>query len=81
MNHQDYHLTKSQCTTMCMVHKSFRGLRAVSPVSVLGGNLIGTKLKIPYAPYHLPVEKSWMQTLNERHKFDMNFTILNNGVC
>jgi hypothetical protein len=33
---------------MCMVHKGFRGFRAVSPASILGGNLIGLKAAIPY---------------------------------
>ncbi len=34
-----------QRTTMCIVHKGFRGFRAASPASILGGNLIGLKLQ------------------------------------
>lgn len=39
---------------MCIVHKGFRGFRAVSPASNLGGNLIGLKPAIPYDTIHLP---------------------------
>ncbi len=28
---------------MCIVHKGFRGFRAASPASILGGSLIGFK--------------------------------------
>ena len=38
---------------MCIVHKGFRGFRAVSPASILGGNLIGMKPAIPYDTIHL----------------------------
>jgi len=38
-------------TTMCIVHKGFRGFRTVSPTSILGGNLIGLKPAIPYFAY------------------------------
>jgi len=37
---------------MCIVHKGFRGFRAVSPASVLGGNMIGLKPAIPYDTIH-----------------------------
>ena len=37
---------------MCIVHKGFRGFRAVSPASILGGNLIGLKPAIPYDTIH-----------------------------
>jgi hypothetical protein len=37
---------------MCIVHKGFRGFRAVSPASNLGGNLIGLKPAIPYDTIH-----------------------------
>lgn len=38
--------------TMCIVHKGFRGFRAVSPASILGGNLIALKPEIPYDTIH-----------------------------
>ncbi len=38
--------------TMCIIHKGFRGFRAVSPASILGGNLIGLKPAIPYDTIH-----------------------------
>jgi hypothetical protein len=42
---------------MCIVHKGFRGFRAVSPASNLGGNLIGLKPAIPYDTIHSPLGK------------------------
>ena len=33
---------------MCIIHKGFRGFQALSPASILGGNLIGLKDAIPY---------------------------------
>ena len=36
---------------MCILYKGFRGFRAVSPVSILGGNLIGLKPAIAYYAY------------------------------
>lgn len=39
-------------TTMCIVHKGFRGFRALSPASNLGGNWIGLKSAIPYGTIH-----------------------------
>jgi hypothetical protein len=44
---------KHENTTMCIVHKGFRGFRAISPASILGGNLIGLKPAIPYDTIHL----------------------------
>ena len=38
---------------MCIIHKGFRGFRAFSPASILGGNLIGLKSTIPYEIIHL----------------------------
>jgi len=38
---------KHDGTTMCIVHKGFRGFRAVSPASVLGGNWTGMYPAIP----------------------------------
>ena len=40
---------------MCIVHKGFRGFQAVSPASILGGNLIGVKHAIPYDTIHPPL--------------------------
>jgi len=37
---------------MCIVHKGFRGFQAVSPASILGGNLLGLKPEIPYDTIH-----------------------------
>ena len=37
---------------MCIIPKGFRGFRAVSPASNLGGNLIGLKPEIPYEIIH-----------------------------
>jgi hypothetical protein len=42
-------------TTMCIIHKGFRGFRAVSPASILGGNLLGLKPAIPYEIIHSPL--------------------------
>ena len=42
---------------MCIVHKGFRGFRAVSPASILGGNLISLKPAIPYVNIHSPLAK------------------------
>ncbi len=39
-------------STMCIVHKGFRGFRAASPASNLGGVLIGLKSAIPYDTIH-----------------------------
>jgi len=40
---------------MCIVHKGFKGFRAVSPASILGGNYIGLKPAIPYDTIHSPL--------------------------
>ena len=37
---------------MCIIHKGFRGIRAVLPASILDGNLIGLKPAIPYEIIH-----------------------------
>ncbi len=37
---------------MCIEHKGFRGFRAVSPASFLGGNLTGMMSAIPYDTIH-----------------------------
>ena len=37
---------------MCIIHKGFRGFQAVSPASILGGDLIGMKPAIPYEIIH-----------------------------
>ncbi len=46
---------KHENTTMCIVHKGFRGFRAASPALTLGGNLIGLKPAIPYDTIHSPL--------------------------
>lgn len=46
---------KGQRTTMCIIHKGFRGLRAISSVSIFGGNLIILKSTIPYEIIHSPL--------------------------
>ncbi len=40
---------------MCIVHKGFRGFRAVLPASILGGNSKGLNLAIPYDTIHQPL--------------------------
>ncbi len=47
-------MEKALSTVMCIIHKGFRGFRALSPASILGGNLIGLKPEIPYEIIHLP---------------------------
>jgi len=44
--------------TMCIVHKGFRGFRAVSPASILDSNLIGLNSAIPYDTIHSPLGTS-----------------------
>ena len=48
-------MINNESITMCIVHKGFRGFRAVSPASTLGGNLIGMKPAIPYDTIHSPL--------------------------
>lgn len=48
-------MNKGQLPTMCIIHKGFRGVRAVSPASNLGGKLIGLKPAIPYEIIHSPL--------------------------
>ena len=43
---------QSQRTTMCIVHKGFRGFRVASPASIMCANLIGLKPAIPYDTIH-----------------------------
>ena len=45
-------------STICIVHKGFRGFRALSPASSLGGNLIGLKSAIPYDTIHATLAAS-----------------------
>ena len=40
---------------MCIIHKGFRGFRAVSPASNLGGNLIGLPARNPLRNHTLNV--------------------------
>jgi len=44
-------MKKGEGITMCIVHKGFRGFRALSHALIWGGKLIGLKPAIPYAPY------------------------------
>ena len=37
---------------MCIIHKGYRGFRALSPASILCGNLIGLKPEISYEIIH-----------------------------
>jgi len=46
------HFKKHQPVTMCIVHKGFRGFRAASRASILGGNLIELKSAILYDTLH-----------------------------
>jgi len=39
-------------STMCIVHKSFSGFRAILPSLFWGGNLIGLCSAIPYDTIH-----------------------------
>jgi len=57
--------------TMCIVHKGFRGFRAVSPASILGGNLIGLKPAFPYDTIHLPLATSVRATENSITNFSI----------
>ncbi len=49
---------------MCIIHKGFRGFRAVSPASILGGNLIGLKPAIPYEIIHSTFKAKALYLLN-----------------
>ncbi len=50
---------------MCIIHKGFRGFRALSPASKLVGNMIGLKSAIPYEIIH--------KTLGHNLKRDINY--------
>jgi len=53
--------------TMCIVHKDFRGFRAVSPASNSVGSLIGLKPAIPYDTIHstlAPIPLPWREFTN-----------------
>ncbi len=43
---------KHKNTTMCIVHKGFRGFRSISPAFIWRGNLKGLKPAIPYDTIH-----------------------------
>jgi hypothetical protein len=53
---------------MCIIHKGFRGFRALSPASILGGKLIGLNPAIPYEIIHstLAVIKFRTCTMKEK---------------
>jgi len=42
----------NETPTSCIVHKGFRGFRAVSLALISGGNLTGLKPAIPYEIIH-----------------------------
>lgn len=50
--HGETAMIKHETLTMCIIHKGFRGFRALSHASILGGNLIGLKSAIPYEIIH-----------------------------
>jgi len=56
---------------MCIVHKGFRGIRAVSPSLNLGGNLIGLKPAPPYDTIHQPFSTSKKQPYDNK-EFNQN---------
>lgn len=41
---------------MCIIHKGFRGKRAVSPALIVGGNLIVLSFEIPHYSYNSPLQ-------------------------
>ena len=47
-------IKNNDATILCLIHKGFRGFRAVLSASILGGNLLGLKPAIPYVTYNLP---------------------------
>ncbi len=60
---------------MCIVHKGFRGFRAVSPASNLSGNLTGLKPAFPYDTIHSPLAF----ILTNCHRKKMNEKIIIKG--
>ncbi len=46
---------KYENTTMCIIHKGFRGIRFLSYALNLVGKLIGLKSAIPYEIIHQPL--------------------------
>ncbi|BDD01439.1 hypothetical protein PEPS_37190 (plasmid) [Persicobacter psychrovividus] len=52
---------------MCIVHKGFRGFRALSPALILGGNLIVLKPAIPYDTIHVTL---WVIARNAHGYYD-----------
>ena len=54
-NSRTHNRNNQLATTMCIVHKGFRGFRGASPASNLGGNLIGKKPAFPYDTIHSPL--------------------------
>ena len=61
--------------TMCIIHKGFRGFRALSPASILVGNLIALKPAIPYEIIHLTLYGIW-KNINTTMKRAPNIMIL-----
>ncbi len=63
---------------MCIVHKGFRGFRAASPASILGGNLIGLKPEIPYDTRHSTLATTIKTTVRndfDKHENTQDFNI------
>lgn len=50
---------------MCIIHKGYRGKRALSPASNLVGNLISLNPAIPYEIIHSPL---WTILKKEYHE-------------
>lgn len=52
---------------MCIVQKGIKAFRALSPASILVGNLMSFKPTIPYAPYTHRCVQSWNDNVNNEH--------------
>ena len=63
---------------MCIVHKGFRGFRAASLALILGSNLIGLKLAIPYDTIHSTlwaIKKENIHIVGNKPKNQPNFEV------
>lgn len=49
---------------MCIIHKGYRGKRALSPASNLVGNLISLNPAIPYEIIHSPLGSIYQRRVN-----------------
>jgi hypothetical protein len=50
---------------MCIIHKGFRGFRAASHVSILGGKLDRFEARNPLRNHTLTVSVSWLRKRND----------------